>query len=64
MPTNKEIDKEQAERYYDLLMLLEAKGKKREWLLAQQINKTRAAMTKETITWVEQQVKNTMDTDL
>ena len=55
MATPKEIDREQADRLHELLLIkLESQGPNR--ALATAISRAKATMTKEAIEWVEKQV--------
>ena len=56
MATPKEIDKEQADRLYELLLVKKDNGKKKNKALDRAIGRAKATMTKETIAWVEKQV--------
>jgi len=56
MATILEMQKELSERLYDLLMIKKANGDYENKRLTDTIARTKAAMTKEAIAWVEQQV--------
>jgi hypothetical protein len=54
----KEIDKESADRLYDLLMIKKANAGYDVKGLKNSIGRCQASMSKEAIAWVEQQVAN------
>ena len=54
-PTNREMDKEQRESLYDLLMIQESDDVTK--ALNNKISRTMAGMTKEEIAWVEKMVE-------
>ena len=57
MATPKEIDKEQADRLYELLVIEKNNQGIENLMLKIAINRAKAAMTKEAIAWVEQHVQ-------
>jgi len=57
MATNLEIEKEQMEKLYDLLMIQKADKDAKEERLNDTIARTMSGMKKENIAWVEQMVK-------
>jgi len=59
MATTKEIDRELADRLYDLLMIKALNAQHVKWLDSA-IARTKTGMSKEAISWVEQQVKDTL----
>ena len=56
MATPKEIDKDQADRLYELLMIKKDNKNTENIYLDRAIGRAKATMTKETIAWVEKQV--------
>ena len=56
MATNKEIDKDSADRLFDLLIIEKLNKGFKVKGLDRSIRRVKAAMTKESIAWVEQQV--------
>ena len=57
MATPKEIDREQADRLFELLMIEKNNNGVQNEMLTMAINRAKAGMSKETIAWVEQHVK-------
>ena len=51
-----EINKESAEKLYDLLMIKNENGNNKNKRLDETIARTKASMTKEAIAWVEKQI--------
>ena len=58
MATNKEIEKEQMEKLYDLLMIKKDNAGLNIKRLDDSIARTKAGMDKENIAWVEQMVNS------
>ena len=56
MPTPKEIDKEQADRLHELLMIKKYSKDLENIMLDTAISRAKATMTKEAIAWVEKQI--------
>ena len=56
MPNTKELDKELAERLFDLLKIKKANGKVTNIALDDAISRAMAAMSEEQIAWVEKLV--------
>ena len=54
--TNKELDKEYAERLFNLLKIKKANGDAKNQILDDYISMTMAAMSEEQIAWVEKNV--------
>ena len=58
MPTIIEIQKDSAEKLYDLLMIKRDNGDYKNKRLDEVIARTKSSMTKETIAWVEMQIES------
>lgn len=56
MSTPKEIDKEQADRLHELLLIKKDSKDKKNKTLNRAISRSKATMTKEAIAWVEKNV--------
>ena len=56
MTTNKEIDKDMADRLFDLLIIEKLNKGYRVKGLDRSIRRAKASMTKESIAWVEEQI--------
>ena len=56
MPSIMEINKESAEKLYDLLMIKKENGSNVNKRLDETIARTKSSMTKEAIAWVEKQI--------
>ena len=56
MATPKEIDREQADRLHELLIIKKYSKDPDNMVLVMAISRAKATMTKETIAWVEKQV--------
>ena len=59
MATPKEIDKEQADRLYELLCIKQDSKDPNSKALIKAINRAKATMTKEAIAWVEKYASDT-----
>ena len=57
MATNLEIEKEQMEKLFDLLMIKKENSGIKVNKLGESINRTKAGMKKENIAWVEKMVE-------
>ena len=56
MAAPKEIDRDQADRLYELLMIKKYSKGQKNIMLSSAINRAKATMTKEAIAWVEKHV--------